>query len=62
LLGDIPVLGGLFYKARRIPGNSVEVTSPFDFTEQFSVDDSWQHSVSLVIILRANIIPFGDDD
>ncbi len=61
-LKDIPLLGGLFYKARRVPGSSVQVQSTLGFTEEFSVDGSWQHSVSLVLILPVTIMrdPFGD--
>jgi hypothetical protein len=63
VLGDIPVLAGLFYKARRVPGDSVEVTSTFGFTERFEVDDSWQHSVQLMFIVPISIIddPWEDD-
>jgi hypothetical protein len=62
-LGDIPVITGLFYKYRHVPASSVEVTSPFGFTEQARVKGSGQHNVNLMIILRANIIrdPFDDD-
>jgi hypothetical protein len=63
VLSKIPVLAGLFYKARRVPRTSVEVNSTFGFTEQLKVDDSWQHSVELMIMIPITIVrdPFAGD-
>ena len=63
LLKDIPVLAGLFYKARRVPGSSVELESTFGFTESVAVDSAWQHSVSLMVIVPITLAsdPFDMD-
>jgi hypothetical protein len=58
LLGDIPVLGRLFYQARFAPGSKVSKNSTFGFKEKVSADPSTNHEigVELVIILTPRII------
>lgn len=47
--GDIPILAGLFYKARYVPGTTASVTAG-GVTETGSVDSGWEHEALLVLI------------
>jgi hypothetical protein len=62
ILGDIPVLAGIFYRARQVPKSNVELTSTFGFTEQVEVKEDWQHNVSLMIVIPVKIVDFPWED
>jgi len=57
-LGDLPLLGRLFYQARFAPGSKVSKNSTFGFKEKVSADPSTNHEigVELVIVLTPRII------
>jgi hypothetical protein len=52
LFGDIPILAGLFYRARLVPSHSVKLASDQGFTEKLRSDDEWQHQIMIVITAR----------
>ena len=62
LLGDIPVLTGLFYRARQVPKSSVDLNSTFGFTETVEVKEDWQHNVSLLIVIPIRLGDRFDDE
>jgi hypothetical protein len=57
-LGELPVLGQIFFDTRRIPGTDVSKPSTFGFTEKLKTDAHWSHEagVRLLIILTPRVI------
>jgi type II secretory pathway component GspD/PulD (secretin) len=51
MLGDIPVLAGLFYRARHVPGSEVSQQSPFGFTETVRTESTWEHQALIVFVV-----------